>query len=630
MIFQDPLTSLNPLYRIGDQLVETIRTHLDLSETGARKRAIDLLAEVGIPAPEKRIDAYPHEFSGGMRQRVVIALAICAEPELIIADEPTTALDVSVQAQIISLIKRLGRDHGTAVMLVTHDMGVIAETSDRVAVMYSGRIAEIGPVQDVVQHPLHPYAKGLMGAIPTLAGEDKRAGANSRLDAASVGDSAGLRLQSALRLCVRPLQDRAAGTDPARHPGRRLPSLRHRRQGERGMTAAPFVDVKNLRRVFDVSKPWLNRVLEGGHLEFLKAVDGVTFDIVKGETFALVGESGSGKTTVARMVVGLLPPTSGEVIIDGISMSDTRQLQARQQLRKRIQMIFQDPYASLNPRLRVDAIVAEPIRAFDLIQGERHIRGRVGELLNLVGLHADDGWKYPHEFSGGQRQRIAIARALASEAEFIVCDEPTSALDVSVQAQILNLMRDLQDKFGLTYLFISHNLAVVRHMANRIGVMYLGRIVEIARGARTVQQPADALHQDAAGRGSRSRDVRPPAHSGARRNPQPDRSAAGLRLQPALPAGVRSLPQASPGADRRRRLPCRQQSSARRRNRVTCHSGARSSREPGIQRLRARFCASRGLRASHASRNDDEAVGRLPRLWSSAPPAQARRTTGFP
>jgi len=251
----------------------------------------------------------------------------------------------------------------------------------------------------------------------------------------------------------------------------------------------PFVDVRNLRRVFDVSKPWLNRVLEGGHLEFLKAVDGVTFDIRKGETFALVGESGSGKTTVARMVVGLLPPSSGEVVIDGVSMTNARQAQARQRLRRRIQMIFQDPYASLNPRFRVDAIVSEPIRAFDLIQGERDIRSRVGELLSLVGLHPDDGLKYPHEFSGGQRQRIAIARALASEAEFIVCDEPTSALDVSVQAQILNLMRDLQEKFGLTYLFISHNLAVVRHMATRIGVMYLGRLVEVSDGKQLFAAP---------------------------------------------------------------------------------------------------------------------------------------------
>ena len=244
------------------------------------------------------------------------------------------------------------------------------------------------------------------------------------------------------------------------------------------MSASSFVDARHLGRVFDVSKPWLNRLLEGGHLEFLKAVNDVSFDIVKGETFALVGESGSGKTTVARMVVGLLPPTSGEVIIDGVSMTNPKQAQARKALRRRIQMIFQDPYASLNPRLRVD-----------IIQGERNIKSRVGELLGLVGLHPDDGLKFPHEFSGGQRQRIAIARALASEAEFIVCDEPTSALDVSVQAQILNLMRDLQDKFGLTYMFISHNLAVVRHMASRVGVMYLGRIVEIAEGRELFVRP---------------------------------------------------------------------------------------------------------------------------------------------
>src|SRR5947208_12709094 len=255
------------------------------------------------------------------------------------------------------------------------------------------------------------------------------------------------------------------------------------------MSLAPFVSVKELRRTFDVSKPWLNRMLEGGHQEFLKAVDGVTFEIGKGETFALVGESGSGKTSVVCLVAALPPPSSGEWVMDGVSMTSPRQLAARQQLRRRIQMIFQDPYASLNPRLRVDAIVAEPIRAFNLIEGERDIQARVGELLNLVGLHADDSWRYPHEFSGGQRQRIAIARVLASEAEFIVCDEPTSALDVSVQAQILNLMRDLQDKFGLTYLFISHNLAVVRHMANRIGVMYLGRLVEIADGRELFSSP---------------------------------------------------------------------------------------------------------------------------------------------
>ncbi|KUL97202.1 ABC transporter ATP-binding protein [Bosea sp. WAO] len=244
-----------------------------------------------------------------------------------------------------------------------------------------------------------------------------------------------------------------------------------------------------MKRVFDVSKPWLNRVIESAPKQYLKAVDGVSFDIRKGETFALVGESGSGKSTVARMVVGLLPPSGGTVSIDGVSMTDAAAAQERQRLRRRIQMIFQDPYASLNPRWRVGRIIAEPIRAFDIIQGDREIEGRVGELLSLVGLHPDDGKKFPHEFSGGQRQRIAIARALASNAEFIVCDEPTSALDVSVQAQILNLMRDLQQKFGLTYLFISHNLAVVRHMASRIGVMYLGRLVEVSEGKQLFSAP---------------------------------------------------------------------------------------------------------------------------------------------
>ncbi|KAB0267349.1 ABC transporter ATP-binding protein [Microvirga brassicacearum] len=251
----------------------------------------------------------------------------------------------------------------------------------------------------------------------------------------------------------------------------------------------PYAQINNLRRTFDISKPWLNRVIEGGEKQYLKAVDGVSFDIARGETFALVGESGSGKSTVARMVVGLLPPSGGDVTIDGVPMVGRASSQDRQRLRRRIQMIFQDPYASLNPRWKVEDIVAEPIRAFRLLDGDKAIRERVGELLTLVGLHPADGIKFPHEFSGGQRQRVAIARALASNAEFIVCDEPTSALDVSVQAQILNLMRDLQDQFGLTYLFISHNLAVVRHMATRIGVMYLGRIVEISGGRELFAAP---------------------------------------------------------------------------------------------------------------------------------------------
>jgi peptide/nickel transport system ATP-binding protein len=255
------------------------------------------------------------------------------------------------------------------------------------------------------------------------------------------------------------------------------------------MSGQSFVEVRDLKRTFDVSKPWLNRVLENQPRQFLKAVDGISFDIRKGETFALVGESGSGKSTVARMVVGLLKPTAGDVRIDGVNMEGATDAEARFKLRRRMQMIFQDPYASLNPRWRVDRIIAEPIRAFTVITGEAAIKQRVDELLSLVGLHPADGSKYPHEFSGGQRQRVAIARALASNAEFIVCDEPTSALDVSVQAQILNLMRDLQQKFGLTYLFISHNLAVVRHMATRIGVMYLGRLVEVSDSKKLFTEP---------------------------------------------------------------------------------------------------------------------------------------------
>ena len=255
------------------------------------------------------------------------------------------------------------------------------------------------------------------------------------------------------------------------------------------MSPRPYVEVTDLKKVFDVSKPWLNRVIEQSPKQFLKAVDGVSFDIKKGETFALVGESGSGKSTVAKMVVGLLGVSGGEVTIDNISMTDPAQRAQRAKLRRKMQMIFQDPYASLNPRWRVDRIIAEPIRAFNVVEGEANIVARVGELLTLVGLHPDDGKKFPHEFSGGQRQRVAIARALASNADFIVCDEPTSALDVSVQAQILNLMRDLQEKFGLTYLFISHNLAVVRHMATRIGVMYLGRLVEVSDAKEMFSHP---------------------------------------------------------------------------------------------------------------------------------------------
>ncbi len=420
MVFQDPLTSLNPLYTIGQQLIETIRRHLPMNQAQARQRAIDLLGEAGIPSPADRLDSYPHQFSGGMRQRVVIALALAAEPELIIADEPTSALDVSVQAQIIKVLKELCASRSAAVMLVTHDMGVIAETADRMIVMNKGKIVETGPAVDIIKRPKEDYTIRLIDAIPSIRDETRRH-------------------------VVPP-------------------------------SATPIMKVEKLTREFDLSRSFLDRVLKRSGRKVVKAVQDVSFEIRKGSTYGLVGESGSGKSTCARMLVGLIPPTSGKVLLEGDDIWTGQG--ASNKRRQRVQMIFQDPYASLNPRWRVGDIIAEPIRALKLADSRGEIRDRVADLLEKVRLDPISMRKFPHEFSGGQRQRIAIARALSSQPEFIVCDEPTSALDVSVQAQVLDLMRGLQDEYNLTYLLISHNLAVVRQMADDVGVMHNGILVE--------------------------------------------------------------------------------------------------------------------------------------------------------
>jgi peptide/nickel transport system ATP-binding protein len=420
MVFQDPLTSLNPLYTIGQQLIETIRRHLPLNQAQARQRAIDLLGEAGIPSPADRLDSYPHQFSGGMRQRVVIALALAAEPELIIADEPTSALDVSVQAQIIKVLKDLCESRGAAVMLVTHDMGVIAETADRMIVMNKGRIVETGSVGDIIKRPKEAYTIGLIDAIPSIRDETRRH-------------------------VVPP-------------------------------SGAPIIKVEGLSREFVLSRSLLDRVMKRSGGKVVKAVQDVSFEIRKGSTYGLVGESGSGKSTCARMLVGLIPPTAGRVLLEGDDIWGGQAASSKR--RQRVQMIFQDPYASLNPRWRVGDIVAEPIRALKLAGSKAEVRDRVADLLDKVRLDPVAMRKFPHEFSGGQRQRIAIARALSSQPEFIVCDEPTSALDVSVQAQVLDLMRALQDEYKLTYLLISHNLAVVRQMADDVGVMHNGVLVE--------------------------------------------------------------------------------------------------------------------------------------------------------
>jgi len=429
MVMQDPLTSLNPLFTVGEQLIETIRRHLPLNEKQAKARAIELLAEAGIPSPEDRIDAYPHQFSGGMRQRVVISLALAAEPELVIADEPTSALDVSVQAQIIKVLKRLCAERGVAVMLITHDMGVIAEAADRMIVMNKGEIVETGTVGDIIHRPKEPYTIKLIDAIPSIKEQNPRYAA-----AVARGD-----------------------------------------EGDAAVTDAPLVRAENLSMVFDLSPSLLSR-LTGRNRKIVNAVNDVSFQIERGKTYGLVGESGSGKSTCARMMVGLLRPTDGNVLLEGTDIWNDKDAAAKR--RSKIQMIFQDPYASLNPRWRVGDIIAEPMRQLGIARNNKEITEKVAYLLDRVRLDPVVMRKYPHEFSGGQRQRIAIARALSSEPEFIICDEPTSALDVSVQAQVLELMSQLQDEFGLTYLLISHNLAVVRQMADAVGVLHNGVLVE--------------------------------------------------------------------------------------------------------------------------------------------------------
>ena len=451
MVFQDPLTSLNPLHRVGDQIVETIRAHLSVSASEAQQRMKAALEEVGLDPTRAR--AYPHEFSGGMRQRAVIALALCAEPSLIIADEPTTALDVSIQAQVLDLLKRVCKDRGASVMLITHDMGVISETTDRVAVLYQGKLVEIGKTRDIIERPQHPYTEALIACTPTIEGGsfDRDLVQIDRADA-DLADGE-FRIRKA--------------NDPDVNRSKKIVSD----------NTQPLLVAQNLSRSFDLSDPWLIRMLSFRKKRILDAVSNVSFQIERGTTYALVGESGSGKSTIARMAVGLLAPSAGTVTIDGVDLNDASlDSQERQALRRRIQMVFQSPYASLNPRWRVGAILAEPLRAFGLATGRE--KERVNELLEQVGLSVADARRFPHEFSGGQRQRISIARALASEPEFIICDEPTSALDVSVQAQVLNLLKQLQRDLGLTYLFITHDLAVVATMASRIGVLQSGKLVE--------------------------------------------------------------------------------------------------------------------------------------------------------
>ncbi|MDH3666197.1 MAG: ABC transporter ATP-binding protein [Paracoccaceae bacterium] len=456
MIFQDPQTSLNPLLTIGEQLVETIQKSLGLREKEAEVRAVELLESVGITHAQTRLKAYPHQFSGGMRQRVVIALALAGDPDLIIADEPTTALDVSIQAQILDLIKGLCRSRNLGVIIVTHDIGVIANIADRVAVMFRGEVVETGTVGQVLGAPKHEYTKSLIAAVPRA---DRKLDRFTSVDYIEGG--------------AKPFQR----IDVQTHWLGQAQDLKS--------PEGTAINVRNLELGFTLKKAIRrkNRVI-------LKAVDDVSFDIREGETFGLVGESGSGKSTVARCIVRLYAPDGGVIRVMGRDLLTDPRAPETRAAKRSLQMIFQDPYSSLNGRMRVMDIVAEPMRSFGLTSGERETRKIVGDLLDHVGLGAEVALRYPHEFSGGQRQRISIARALASRPRILICDEPTSALDVSVQATILNLLKDLQDELGLTMLFISHDLPVIRQMCDRIAVMKDGRICEVSENEALFSNPS--------------------------------------------------------------------------------------------------------------------------------------------
>lgn len=460
MIFQDPQTALNPLMTIGDQLIETIIKTRGYDQKRAVECAIELLEGVGIDNAGLRLKSYPHQFSGGMRQRVVIALALAGKPDLIIADEPTTALDVSIQAQILDLIKQLCVERQLGVIIVTHDIGVIASIATRVAVMYRGKIVETGNVAQILGDPQHEYTKALISAVPRA---DKK---YHRFEAVDYIEGGATR---------KPI-------DIATHW---LGKSRHQSDDK-----TPAVSVKNLDLSFT-----LQNALFKKNRKMLRAVNDVNFDIKQGETFGIVGESGSGKSTIARLISGLYTPDNGEISIQGQSVLGNQRDANIKLARRKLQMIFQDPYSSLNSRMNVLNIVAEPIRFYKLTSSETETRQIVGDLLDHVGLGAGIANRYPHEFSGGQRQRISIARALATRPQILICDEPTSALDVSIQAQILNLLKDLQEDLGLTMLFISHDLPVIRQTCDRIAVMRSGKICELAETEELFNNPQHEYSQ---------------------------------------------------------------------------------------------------------------------------------------
>jgi len=467
MIFQEPMTSLNPVFSCGDQVMEAIMLHQSISKSEAKDLTIKLFEEVQLPDPERIFNTYPHQISGGQKQRVMIAMAMSCQPSVLVADEPTTALDVTVQKTILELMQKLQKEHDMGILFITHDLGVIAELADKVVVMYKGNIVEQGSVWDIFNNPQHPYTKGLLACRPPL---DKRykflPTVSDFMQTNEKGDTI------ATDICVEDFPKDLVVTKAERD-----------KQQKVLFAQEPLLQIKNLKTYFPIRDGFF-----GGVTDYVKAVDDISFDVFSGETLGLAGESGCGKTTTGRTILRLNEPTSGQMIYKGKDIVAFNEQELRE-FRKEVQIIFQDPYSSLNPRMTIGNAIMEPMQVHGILANDEARKKRVEELLEKVSLGAEHFNRYPHEFSGGQRQRIGIARALAVNPKFIICDESVSALDVSVQAQVLNLLSELKNELGLTYIFISHDLSVVKYMSDRMVVMQNGKIEELGDADQIYSTP---------------------------------------------------------------------------------------------------------------------------------------------